>query len=72
MQETKARDCRQFEASFRLHGKLRANKTLSIKANEKNKKEGRKEGREGKGKGAGTEGRELGTEEGAYCLRQQA
>lgn len=65
MQETKARDCLQFEASFRLHSELQANKTLSIKANKKNKRERSKEGREeeegswGKRKGVGAEGRSI-------------
>lgn len=41
------------EANFGLRGELQANKTLSIKANQKSKKERRKETMEGEGKGVG-------------------
>lgn len=53
MQETKEWDCLQLEANFGLCGEPQANKTLSIKANQKSKKERRKATMEGEGKGVG-------------------
>lgn len=71
MQEAQERD-------YLLHSELQANKTLSIKANKKDKKKkkGRKReqrGRKRKKEGnVGTEGREWEQKEGTYFLRQQA
>lgn len=63
MQETKEGDCLQLKANLGLCGELQANKTLSIKAKQRSKKERRKATMEGEGKG-------VGQKEGGYCFRQ--